>query len=60
MIKNSRPRLLTNVLGIYLLFLGIFFTGCNPDSSPVVPADPGLLISHEVITTYESSDFERI
>jgi pimeloyl-ACP methyl ester carboxylesterase len=60
MIKNSRPRLLTNVLGIYLLFLGIFFTGCNPDSSLVVPADPGLLISHEVITTYESSDFERI
>ncbi len=56
----SRSRLFTCIFSISLVLLSSFTSGCNPDSSPVTPADPGLLVSHEQIATYGDADFERI
>lgn len=56
----SRSDIVTSFIGTSLLFLTIFTLGCSSDSSPVVPVDPGLLISHELITTYDTPDFEII
>jgi pimeloyl-ACP methyl ester carboxylesterase len=51
---NTRIRSFCLVAGTLFLF------GCGSESNPIAPADPGLLISHELITTYESQDFERV
>jgi hypothetical protein len=51
---NTRIRSFCLVAGT------LFLLGCGSESNPIAPADPGLLISHELITTYESQDFERV
>ncbi len=56
----SYSRLATGILCVCLLLVTILSSSCDSDSNSIVPADPGLLISHELISTYDSSDFDRI
>ena len=48
------PLLLT------LALIGTLATGCGSESTPLSPAEPGKLISHDSIKTYDSQAFERI
>jgi dienelactone hydrolase len=54
----SRARLVTGIIGIGLLFLAVFSSGCGSESIPIVPAEPGLLINHELVATYGDAEFE--
>jgi len=60
MITFARFRRLSGLLSTSLLIMAIMFSGCDSDSTPVAPSDPGSLISHELITTFDNEDFERI
>jgi hypothetical protein len=56
----TRARLFTCVLGLTLLFIAVFSSGCGSDSAPIAPADPGLLVSHELVATYGDAEFELV
>lgn len=60
MISISRSRLFNCVLSISLMVLAVFSSGCGSESTPLTPATPGLLISSDLIKTFESSDFEKV
>lgn len=45
---------------IALAFIAAFAVGCGSNSTPLTPAEPGKLISHYSIKTYDSQAFERI
>ena len=48
------------VTSITLALVAAFAIGCGSDSTPLTPAVPGKLISHDSIKTYDSQAFERI
>ncbi len=60
MISISRSRLFNCVLSISLMVMAVFSSGCGSESTPLMPATPGLLISSDLIKTFESSDFEKV
>lgn len=48
------------VTSLTLSLIAVLAIGCSSDSTPLVPAVPGKLISHDSIKTYDRQEFERI
>ncbi len=58
--KLLSPFIRRATLGMVTLMLVLVGIGCGSNSTPFTPANPGNLIDHQLIKTYETADFEKI